>query len=113
MKNMIRSLACSGVMLCAANVMLAESIATTTTTTTSEGTVSRISRDGLVVKTTTSQDPIIYSKTTTYVDENGNPVSVETIKTGVPVTVYYDRDGNRMVATKVIVKKTTTTTTTP
>jgi len=55
------------------------------------------------------------------VDENGNPVSVETVRSGVPVTVYYDRDGDRMVATRVVVrntepsatviKKTTTTTT--
>lgn len=50
-----------------------------------------------------------YSKTTTYVDENGNPVSVETVKSGAPVTVYYTRDGDRMIASKVVVRRTTTT----
>ena len=48
-----------------------------------------------------------YTKTTTYVDENGNPVSTEIVKSGVPVTVYYLQDGTRMVATKVVVRKTT------
>jgi hypothetical protein len=61
------------------------------------------------------------------VDENGNPVSVDVVKSGVPVTVYYTQDGDRMIASKVVVrkivstdaaapavieKKTTTTTTT-
>jgi hypothetical protein len=86
---------------------------TATTTTTSAGTISQFSPDTIVVKTTTSADPVSYSytKTTTYVDENGNPVSSETVKSGLPVTVYYDKEGDRMVATKVIVRKTTTTTT--
>jgi hypothetical protein len=57
------------------------------------------------------------------VDENGNPVSIDTVKSGVPVTIYYDRNGDTMVASRVVVrsldpnatviehKKTTTTTT--
>ena len=86
---------------------------TQTTTTTSDGTVSQFSPNAIIVKSTTSTDPVSYSysKTTTYVDENGNPVSSETVKSGAPVTVYYTQDGDKMVATKVIVKKTTTTTT--
>jgi len=84
---------------------------TTTTTTTSTGTISKFGPDTIVVKTTTSTDPISYSytKTTTYVDENGKPVSIETVKSGLPVTVYYDKSGNKMVATKVVVRKTTVT----
>lgn len=86
-----------------------------TSTTTSAGTISQFSPDGIVVQTTTSAAPVSYTatKTTTYVDENGNPVSVETVKSGLPVTVYYAQDGDKMVATKVVVRKTTTTTTTP
>ena len=99
---------------------------TTTSTTQSAGTISTFSPDTIVVKTTTAADPITYSysKTTTYVDQNGNPVSMETVKSGLPVTVYYTQDGDRMVASKVVVqhvatapdpavetKKTTTTTT--
>jgi hypothetical protein len=58
------------------------------------------------------------------VDEDGVPVSIETVKSGVPVTVEYTRIGDRLIANRVIVrrtvlpngtiieKKTTTTTTT-
>jgi hypothetical protein len=49
-----------------------------------------------------------YSKTTTYVDEAGRPVSIETGRSGAPVTVHYDSEGNKMVATKVVVRKKTT-----
>jgi hypothetical protein len=49
------------------------------------------------------------TKTTTYVDETGAPVSVETVKSGLPVTVYYTSEGDRMIANKVVVRKTTTT----
>jgi hypothetical protein len=47
-----------------------------------------------------------YSKTTTYVDQNGNPVSMETVKSGLPVTVYYTQEGDKMVASKVVVQRT-------
>jgi len=109
-----------GVMLFATNITRAQTTASsapattsTTTTTTSAGTVSQFSPDAIVVKTTTSADPISYSytKNTTYVDEDGNTVSSETVKSGAPVTVYYTQDGDKMVATKVVVRKSTTTTT--
>jgi len=104
-----------GVMLFATNITRAQTAATSTTTTsttTSAGTVSQFSPDTIVVKSTTSADPISYSytKTTSYVDQDGNPVSSETVKSGAPVTVYYTQDGDKMVATKVVVRKTTTTT---
>ena len=119
MKNTIRnlsSLTFLGVMLFTANIATAQTAApttTSTTTTTSDGTVSQFSPNTIVVSSTTSATPVSYSysKTTTYVDENGNPVSSETVKSGAPVTVYYTQDGDKMIATKVIVRKTTTTTT--
>jgi len=99
---------------------------TTTTTTTAAGTISEFGPDGIVIKTTTTTDPVHYSssKTITYVDEGGKAVSSKTVKSGVPVTVYYTKHGKSFMATKVIVrkapaapeasveKKTTTTTTT-
>jgi len=97
-------------------------------TTTTAGTISEFSPDTIVVRSETSPDPIrySYSKTTTYVDDAGNPVSVETVKSGLPVTVHYIHEGERLVADRVIVhrratevapaaveeKHTTTTTTT-
>jgi hypothetical protein len=84
---------------------------TTTTTTQSSGTVSQFGPDSIIIRTTPSASPTTYefTETTTYVDEAGNPVEVETVKSGVPVTVFYSKSGDKMVATKVIVKKTTTT----
>lgn len=85
------------------------------TTTETAGTISELGQDTIVVRSETSSSPMRYSSTqsTTYVDETGTPVSVETVKSGLPVTVYYTRDGNRLVADKVVVRKTTTTTEAP
>ena len=87
---------------------------TTVTTTTSAGTISEFSPDTIVVRSETSPAPLRYhySKSTTYVDETGAPVSIETVKSGLPVTVHYIKEGDRMIANKVIVRKKTTTSTT-
>jgi hypothetical protein len=113
----------------------ADDVAATTTTTataTTEyaGTVSDFGNDTIVIRGEANTAPMTYrySKTTTYVDDSGAPVSVETVKSGLPVTVHYRKDGDRMIADRVIVhkkkvttedpgntveeKKTTTTTTT-
>ena len=85
------------------------------TTTETAGTISELGQDTIVVQSESSSSPMRYSstKSTTYVDEMGAPVSVETVKSGLPVTVYYTREGDRMVADKVVVRKTTTTTGSP
>jgi hypothetical protein len=104
-------------------------VQTTTTSTQSVGTISEFSPDTIVIRSETAPEPLryTYSKTTTYVDETGAPVSIETVKSGLPVTVHYTKVGDRLVAERVIVrraaapapapapvieKKTTTTTTT-
>jgi hypothetical protein len=89
----------------------AQSTTTTTTSSTySDGTVSDFTPDAITVRSSSTTTPTSYSytKTTTYVDENGNPVSVETVRSGAPVTVYYDRDGDNWRATKVVVHHTVT-----
>lgn len=85
-------------------------VQSTTTTTTSAGTITEFSPSVISIRSETSTAPVryTYSKTTTYVDEAGNPVSMETVKSGLPVTVYYTKDGDNMVATKVVVRKTVT-----
>jgi hypothetical protein len=85
------------------------STATTESTTTTAGTVSEISPDALVVRTETSAAPLRYSftKTTQYVDETGAPVSLEVVKSGLPVTVQYVRAGDRMIASRVTVRRQT------
>jgi hypothetical protein len=96
-------------LLATAGLASAQSATTTTTSsTTSAGTISEFSPTVITVRSTTSATPVSYSytKTTTYVDQNGNPVSMETVKSGLPVTVYYTQDGDRMIASKVIVRRT-------
>jgi hypothetical protein len=104
----------------------AQTTVETKTMTTSTGTISEFSPDMIVVTSTAAKEPIRYryTKRTTYVDEVGAPVSLEVVKSGLPVTVHYVREGNELFASKVIVqkvaspaptvieKKTTTTTTT-
>ena len=86
-----------------------------TVTTETVGTISEVSPDTLVVRTETSTSPTkyTYTKSTTYVDDTGNPVSMETVKSGLPVTVYYTQEGDQMIANKVVVRKTMTTTEKP
>ena len=97
------------VALITANTIVAQTVQSTqTTTTTSVGTLSEFGPDRIIIKTESSPDPLRYisSKTTTYVDETGATVSIETVKSGLPVTVYYTKVGDTLVASKVVVKKT-------
>ena len=132
MKNITKKSITAAVLagfLATASAASAQSATTTTTSTTqSAGTISEFSPTAISVQSTTSVAPVSYSysKTTTYVDQNGNAVSIDTVKSGLPVTVYYTQDGDKMIASKVVVqsattpadtsietKKTTTTTTAP
>jgi len=78
-----------------------------TTTTTADGSITEFSPDTIVVHSETSPEPLRYgyTKTTTYVDDAGAPVSREIIKEGVPVTVHYVHHGDRLIADRVIVHK--------
>jgi uncharacterized protein YbcV (DUF1398 family) len=110
MKKLIRNfsgLAVIGMTVLTANVVSAQTSVQTNTTTTSQGTITEFSPDTIQVRTQSMAGPVSYSytKTTTYVDENGNPVSIETVRSGLPVTVYYDREGDRMIARKVVVRR--------
>jgi hypothetical protein len=118
------------ILLSAGSLSLAQTVVKETTTT-SAGTISEFGPETITIHSETSSEPVRYnySKTTTYVDETGAPVSIETVRSGLPVTVYYIQEGGRRLVSKVIVrraapvtivpavpvaveKKTTTTTTT-
>ena len=109
----------SGALLCAAAVSLspmAMGQAVVSSTTTTAGTISEFTPGSqIVVRTEQGSAPVTYSvgKTVTYVDETGAPVSAELVKSGLPVTVHYIKEGDRMIANKVVVRKTTTTTSSP
>ena len=118
MKNYIRSIPVAAALLAltiiSPSIIRADSDdtttqSTTTTTVSSQGTISEFTPDSFAIRSSVSATPVRYSytKTTTYVDENGNPVSMETVKSGVPVTVFYDRNGDQMIASKVVVRTVT------
>lgn len=87
------------------------SVETIQTTTNTIGTISEFGPERIILKRTASSDPLpyTYSKTTTYVDETGTPVSIKTVKSGLPVTVYYTKVGDTHMATKVVVRKSVAT----
>jgi hypothetical protein len=107
----------------------AQAVITETTATTTAGTLSEFTptTETLVIKSESAPAPIRYSvtKQTTYVDEAGAPIVWERVTPGTPISVQYVRTGDRLVASRVIVRKaapvvappvvekrTTTTTTT-
>lgn len=82
---------------------------TTTTTTTSTGTIAEFAPGSRVVtiRSEGRPEPLRYAITrdTTYVDENGAPVSAETIANGAPVTVHYVRRGDGLMASRIVVRR--------
>ena len=80
---------------------------TTETTTTSAGTITTVTPTGVVLQTEPNVAPLRYSitKTTQYVDETGAPVEFETVRSGLPVTVHYVKEGDQMLANRVVVRR--------
>ena len=101
--------------LLAASPTFAQSVVRETTTTVQPtevvGTVTEFAPDAIVIRTEQAAAPVRYTftKTTEYVDEAGNRIGQEIVKSGVPVTVRYVKEGDRMVVNRVIVRKQTTT----
>jgi hypothetical protein len=89
---------------------------TTTTTaaaadTAADGTITEFSpASDIVIRSDAGSTPVRYSytKSTTVVDQNGAPVDISVVKTGIPVHVIYERDGDQVVARKIIVQHVTT-----
>jgi hypothetical protein len=104
-------------------------LGTTTTessTVTSAGTIRTYvpSSDYITFQSTTDTAPVryYYDKTTTIVDPDGHVVTWSAVRPDLPATVYYVREGDRMIVRKIVLtqpttvyekKETTTTTTRP
>jgi len=75
------------------------------------GTVTEYTPDGIVLRSETSPAPVRYgfSKTTEYVDEDGQRVTLDVVRSGAPVTVRYIREGDQLIANRVIVRRTAVT----
>ena len=96
---------------------------TETSTTTSTGTISTYTpgTDYITFRTSTEAAPVryYYGKETTILDPEGHTVTWSAVRPDMPATVYYVREGDRMLVRKVVLskptvteKETTTTTTT-
>ena len=83
---------------------------TTEKTTTYSGTVTQVDPSSSTImlrsESTTTPQKYSYTKKTTFVDENGKTVTYEEIQNR-PVTVYYTREGDALVATRVMVTRPT------
>jgi hypothetical protein len=79
----------------------------TTETTSPEGTITTFAPDRFEMRTVEDPHPVAYrfGKTTEYVDEEGQPVTMEVVRSGLPVTVRYVREGDGLVAHRVIVHR--------
>ena len=101
-------------------------VSTSTSTMDGTGTITTFtpSSDYIVFRTQTSTEPVkyYYTKQTTVVDSEGNPVELSMLRPDMPVRYTYVKEGDRMVISKVTLEKplsyykketTTTTTTTP
>ena len=90
---------------------------TTTTVTTSNGAFTDYvpNSETLVVRTQTSSAPLRYTvtKQTTIVDEAGAPVAIERISPGSQLAIDYSGSGERLVASRIIVRKQATVKTAP
>lgn len=77
------------------------------TTTTRVGRVGTVTPDMMVMEAASGTEPVPYARTTrtVFVDETGATVPVESFRAGVPVTIHYSKDGERLVAERVVVQR--------
>ena len=83
---------------------------TTEKTTTYSGTVSQVDPSSSTImlrsESATAPQRYTYTKKTTFTDENGNTVTQTEIQNR-PVTVYYTKEGDALIATRVVVTRPT------
>jgi hypothetical protein len=88
---------------------------TTTTVTTTNGAFTEFvpGSETMVVRTESGSSPLRYSvtKQTTIVDEAGAPVAIDRISPGSPLSIQYTGSGDRLVASRVVVRRAATGTT--
>jgi hypothetical protein len=79
-----------------------------------DGMILELGREILIIRAEASSGPMSFdNRKTSYVDEGGAIISVNTVKSGSPVTVYYKKSGQKLMATKVMVRKSAASPNTP
>jgi len=95
-------------MVTIATAEMTERSVTTEKTTTYSGTVSEIdpSSSTITIRSETAPAPTkyVFTKETVFADPQGHVVSYDAIR-NTPVTVYYTREGDRMIVSKVVTTK--------
>jgi hypothetical protein len=100
-----------------------EVVTTSTTSTSAAGTITTYTpgTDYITFRAGTTGAPVryYYTKDTTILDPAGQTVTWSEVRPDLPATVYYVREGDRMIVRKIVIskpsviqKETTTTTTT-
>jgi thiol:disulfide interchange protein len=88
---------------------------TSTTVTTTNGAFTEYvpGSETMVVRSETGTSPLRYSvtKQTTIVDQTGAPVAIDRISPGSQLSIQYTGSGDRLVASRVVVRPATTSTT--
>jgi hypothetical protein len=88
---------------------------TSTTVTTTNGAFTEYvpGSETMVIRSETGTSPLRYSvtKQTTIVDETGAPVAIDRISPGSQLSIQYTGSGDRLVASRVVVRPATTATT--
>jgi hypothetical protein len=106
----ISALALGGLAVTAPPVSAGEVMEKRTETTTSySGTVSEVdpSASRIIIKSeSAAPTTYTYNKRTTFVDDAGNTVTYESIRNR-PVTVYYTKEGDAMIVSRVVVTRPT------
>jgi len=80
--------------------------ASTTTTTTSNGTFTEFApgTETMTLRSESGPASYVITKRTTVVDEAGAPVAISSLAPGRPMAVHYVREGDRMIASRIIVR---------
>ena len=85
---------------------------TSTTVTTTNGAFTEYvpGSETMVVRSETGTTPLRYSvtKQTTIVDQTGTPVAIDRISPGSQLSIQYTGSGDRLVASRVVVRPATT-----
>jgi hypothetical protein len=78
--------------------------------TSKHGVVVSLGKNELAMVSDSGSDAVRYSftETTQYVDDMGDPISIQTVQPGVPVTIHFAQEGEELVARRVIVRRSET-----
>lgn len=71
------------------------------------GTIFKVSGEQVVVTASVSRKPLrfMHGEGTVYVDEKGDPLTLEKVRSGYSVTVFYSQTEDHPIANRVIVSE--------